>query len=47
MNHYRYRLAILTGLTHYDINMSPALSEAVMPFLDGAQPACTIRPRVQ
>jgi pimeloyl-ACP methyl ester carboxylesterase len=31
-----HRLAILPGLTHYDINMSTALSEAVIPFLDGA-----------
>jgi pimeloyl-ACP methyl ester carboxylesterase len=31
-----HRLAILPGLTHYDINMSPTLSEAVIPFLDGA-----------
>jgi pimeloyl-ACP methyl ester carboxylesterase len=32
----RHRLAILPGLTHYDINVSPTLSEAVIPFLDGA-----------
>ena len=32
----RHRLAILPGLTHYDINLSPALSEAVIPFLSGA-----------
>jgi pimeloyl-ACP methyl ester carboxylesterase len=31
-----HRLAILPGLTHYDINMSPALAAAVIPFLDGA-----------
>jgi len=31
-----HRLAILPGLTHYDINMSPAPSHAVNPFLDGA-----------
>jgi len=31
-----HRLAILPGLTHYDINMSPALAQAVIPFLDGA-----------
>ena len=24
------------GLTHYDINVAPALSAAVIPFLDGA-----------
>jgi len=31
-----HRLAILPGLTHYDINVAPALSAAVIPFLDGA-----------
>src|SRR2546425_11555303 len=31
-----HRLAILPGLTHYDINVAPALSAAVMPFLQGA-----------
>ena len=31
-----HRLAILPGLTHYDINVSPRLSQAVIPFLDGA-----------
>jgi pimeloyl-ACP methyl ester carboxylesterase len=31
----RHRLAILPGVTHYDINETPALSEAVIPFLDG------------
>jgi pimeloyl-ACP methyl ester carboxylesterase len=31
-----HRLAILPGVTHYDINVVPALSEAVIPFLDGA-----------
>jgi len=31
-----HRLAILPGLTHYDINLAPALAEAVVPFLDGA-----------
>jgi pimeloyl-ACP methyl ester carboxylesterase len=30
-----HRLAILAGATHYDINVSPALSAAVIPFLDG------------
>jgi pimeloyl-ACP methyl ester carboxylesterase len=29
-----HRLAILAGLTHYDINISPTLSQAVIPFLD-------------
>ena len=32
----RHRLAILPGVTHYDINVVPALAQAVMPFLDGA-----------
>jgi len=32
----RHRLAILPGATHYDINVNPALSAAVIPFLDGA-----------
>jgi pimeloyl-ACP methyl ester carboxylesterase len=32
----RHRLAILPGLTHYDINVSPTLSQTVIPFLDGA-----------
>jgi pimeloyl-ACP methyl ester carboxylesterase len=31
-----HRLAILPGVTHYDINVVPALSSAVIPFLDGA-----------
>ena len=31
-----HRLAILPGLTHYDINVASALSAAVMPFLQGA-----------
>jgi len=30
----RHRLAILPGLTHYDINLSPVLSQTVVPFLD-------------
>ena len=30
-----HRLAILPGLTHYDINVAPALAQAVIPFLDG------------
>jgi pimeloyl-ACP methyl ester carboxylesterase len=33
----RHRLAILPGATHYDINELPALSAAVIPFLDGAE----------
>jgi pimeloyl-ACP methyl ester carboxylesterase len=32
----QHRLAVLPGLTHYDINVSRALSQAVIPFLDGA-----------
>ena len=32
----QHRLAILPGVTHYDINFSPALAAAVIPFLDGA-----------
>jgi pimeloyl-ACP methyl ester carboxylesterase len=31
----RHRLAVLPGVTHYDINMVPALSAAAIPFLDG------------
>ena len=31
-----HSLAILPGVTHYDINAVPALSAAVIPFLDGA-----------
>lgn len=34
-NMSRNRLAILPGLTHYDIFMSPQLPAAVVPFLDG------------
>jgi len=30
------RLAILPGLTHYDIFLSPRLTETVLPFLDGS-----------
>ena len=32
----RHRLAILPGVTHYDINVVPALSAAVIPFIHGA-----------
>ena len=31
----RNRLAILPGLTHYDIFLSPLLPATVLPFLDG------------
>ena len=31
-----HRLAVLPGATHYDINVLPALSAAVIPFLEGA-----------
>ena len=31
-----HRLAILPGVTHYDINIVPALADAAIPFLDGA-----------
>ena len=33
------QLAILPGLTHYNINSSPALALAVTPFLDAPMPA--------
>ena len=29
-----HRLAILPGVTHYDINITPALSAAVVPFIE-------------
>jgi pimeloyl-ACP methyl ester carboxylesterase len=32
----RHRLAILPGVTHYDINVAPALAATVIPFLEGA-----------
>jgi pimeloyl-ACP methyl ester carboxylesterase len=32
----QHRLAILPGVTHYDINVAPGLSAAAIPFLDGA-----------
>ena len=31
-----HRLAVLPGATHYDINVMPALSAAIIAFLDGA-----------
>ena len=31
----KHRLAVLSGITHYDINVSPALAQAVVPFLNG------------
>jgi pimeloyl-ACP methyl ester carboxylesterase len=31
-----HRLAILPGVTHYDITVVPALSAAAIPFLDGS-----------
>ena len=31
-----HRLAVLPGATHYDINVLPALSAVVIPFLDGS-----------
>jgi hypothetical protein len=31
----RHLMAILSGLTHYDINPSPARSQAVIPLVDG------------
>ncbi len=31
----QHRLAILPGMTHYDINLATALADAVLPFLDG------------
>lgn len=34
-NMSRNRLAILPGLTHYDIFLSPALAATVLPFLNG------------
>jgi hypothetical protein len=32
----RHRLAILPGVTHYDINVAPSLAATVGPFLDEA-----------
>jgi hypothetical protein len=34
-NMARNRLAILPGLTHYDIFLAPELTRTVRPFLDG------------
>ncbi len=31
----RHRLAILPGVTHYDMNVRPELAQAVIPFLEG------------
>ena len=31
----KHRLAIVPGATHYDLNVLPALAQAVIPFLDG------------
>ncbi|HEX6790531.1 MAG TPA: alpha/beta hydrolase, partial [Candidatus Krumholzibacteria bacterium] len=38
-NMSKNRLAILPGLTHYDIFMSPELSHTARPFLDGESTA--------
>ena len=35
----RHRLAVLPGVTHYDINVAPGLAAAVIPFLDDASGA--------
>jgi hypothetical protein len=32
------RLAILPGLTHYDIGVSPSLAAVITPFLDAPMP---------
>ncbi len=31
----QHRLAILPGVTHYDLNVAPSLPAAVIPFVDG------------
>jgi len=31
----QHRLAVLPGVTHYDINVQPSLAAAAIPFLDG------------
>ena len=41
------RLAILPGLTHYDIFFSPALPSTVLPFLDGKSGATTWAAQVE
>jgi hypothetical protein len=33
------RLAILPGLTHYNIMVAPALAATVIPFLDAPMPS--------
>jgi pimeloyl-ACP methyl ester carboxylesterase len=35
----QHRLAVLPGVTHYDINVAPGLAAAVIPFLDDASGA--------
>ncbi len=40
-NMARNRLAILPGLTHYDIFLSPQLPATVLPFLDGKASSAT------
>lgn len=32
----RHRLAVLPGVTHYDMNVRPELAQAVLPFLAGS-----------
>ncbi len=41
------RLAILPGLTHYDIFLSPALPATVLPFLNGVTDAPTWAEQVE
>ena len=43
----RNRLAILPNATHYDIFMSPALPDTVLPFLDGQTAAASWAGQVQ
>ena len=43
----RNRLAILPGLTHYDIFLSPDLSATALPFLDGQSNRTTWADQVQ
>jgi hypothetical protein len=33
----KHRLAILPGITYYDINVGPSLAQAAIPFLDATQ----------